>query len=157
MPINCSPVVAAVAARMRAAFGFANCVGEFMRYRRYGPEESHPLHSDCYEIEGHFLVVTAMLCLGAPLSGGETHFPNAMPSPLLLEPRQGRLAVWLNYLEDGSVDRHAIHEALPVWTGTKVTLTNFVYGPMGSVPMFSTDLRTPVEIVAVRSTPHLPE
>lgn len=140
MPVDCNRVVTAVAARMRASFGFANSMGDTMRYRCYRLGESHPLHSDCYEIEGHFLVVTAMLCLTASSDGGETHFPNAKPSPILLRPQQGRLAVWLNYLEDGSVDRHAIHEALPVNAGTKVTLTNFVYGPMGSVPIFSNDL-----------------
>jgi hypothetical protein len=75
MPADCNRVVT-VAARMRASFGFANGIGDTMRYRGYGLGESHPLHSDRYEIEGHFLVVTAMLCLMAPSDGGETHFPN---------------------------------------------------------------------------------
>jgi hypothetical protein len=91
-----------------------------------------------------------MLWLRKPECGGETRFPNASPSGLLLEPRRGRLAVWLNYLADGSTDPFAMHEALPVIDGTKITLTSFVYAPIDAVPKFASRLQGETEIDGIR-------
>jgi hypothetical protein len=143
-------VLNAVSMRMEAAFGFANSRGGSMRFRRYYVGESHPLHYDNYEINGQYLIVTAMMWLTDTESGGETRFPHCTPTPIVLEPRAGRLAVWLNYCPDGSVDRAAMHEALPVIQGAKTTLTNFFYGAFKSIPAFSWGLAPETEIPCVR-------
>jgi hypothetical protein len=155
MPIDATPVLGALTARMETAFGFRNRCGGAFRYRRYRAGESHPLHFDNFEISGNYLVLTAMLWLADPGSGGETFFPFSSPAPLLLHPRRGRLAVWLNYLPDGAIDRSATHEALPVTAGEKITLTNFVYAPIEATPAFARGLHPEAELPGVQFAPHL--
>lgn len=145
---NC--ILNAVSSRMEAALGFANSRGGSMRFRRYYPGEYHPLHYDNYEISNHYLIATAMMWLTDTESGGQTRFPYCAPAPLVLEPRAGRLAVWLNYGLDGSIDRTAMHEALPVIRGSKTTLTNFIYGAFDLVPAFSRGLARKTGIPGVR-------
>src|SRR5205807_1002607 len=103
-----------------------------MRFRRYLAGESHPLHHDNYQIGDASLVATAMLCLTDTEEGGETYFPQAQPSPVLLQPRKGRLILWFNHQPDGEVDEAALHEALVVKKGEKATLTSFIYHPLPS-------------------------
>lgn len=143
-------VLNAISARMEAALGFANCRGGSMRFRRYHPGEYHPLHFDNYQIGDHHLIATAMIWLTDTESGGQTRFPHCAPAPVMLEPRAGRLAVWLNCRPDGSIDRDAMHEALPVIRGTKTTLTNFVYGAFEAIPAFSRGLSPRTDIPGVR-------
>ena len=149
LPVNTSPVLEALSRRIHGALGFGNDCGDYFRYRHYRTGESHGLHYDNYEIAGNFLVATAMLWLREPETGGETRFPYASPYPFLLQPRRGRVAVWLNYLADGSIDRCAMHEALPVSSGDKITLTEFIYAPVGPVPAFSSGLKDEAVIEGV--------
>jgi 2OG-Fe(II) oxygenase superfamily len=145
---NC--VLNAISARMEAAFGFANGRGGSMHFRRYYPGEFHPLHYDNYELSDQYLIASAMLWLTDTESGGQTRFPYCIPGPLILEPRAGRLAIWLNYCLDGSIDRAAMHEALPVVRGSKTTLTNFFYGEFDLIPAFSLGLTRKTEIPGLR-------
>jgi len=139
LPLDAGPSLSAIAARLQAALGFANTVGEH-----------HPPHSDCYAIAEDRLVATAMLWLTACDAGGETRFANTRPSPTLLEPRAGRMAVWLNYASDGTADDAAAHEALPVLRGVKTTLTSFVYGDVSATPRFAQGLCASGEVTGVR-------
>jgi len=147
MPLDAHPCLPAISARIETALGFSNKFAASFRYRRYGPGESHPVHCDNYEIGGLRLVATAMICLTACDGGGETRFPNTQPRLALLEPRVGRLAVWLNYRPDGSVDETSAHEGLTVRRGHKTTITEFVYSDINPVPAFAVGL-APVELIA---------
>jgi hypothetical protein len=86
---------------------------------------------DCYEIAGQHLVATALLYLTDALDGGETVFPDALPGPLAITARAGRLAVWFNYTPDGGVDRRSRHRSETLRSGDKSTLAYFVYAPLG--------------------------
>ena len=147
------PVLETLRRRIAEAFGFENAQGATMRFRRYRPGEFHPLHVDEFQIDGDDLVATAMLWLSDTGAGGETVFPAALPAPLLLEPRRGRLAVWLNYHPDGTVDTAAMHEAAPVLRGEKVTLTAFLYAKAGTVPAFAAGLTPEENVPGVRTRP----
>lgn len=146
-------VLAALRSRIASAFGFENACGETMRYRRYAPGEYHPPHTDDFQIDGNDLVATAMLWLSDTEGGGETVFPAVEPVPVALEPKRGRLAVWLNYAQDGAVNHAMLHEAAPVLRGQKVTITNFVYAKAGSVPAFIDDAPAERDIPGVRFQP----
>ncbi|MFH8251930.1 prolyl hydroxylase family protein [Microbacterium sp. B2969] len=67
-------------------------------------------------------VLTLLLILEAPESGGETYFPEL---DLLVEPTAGKLVVWNNLLADGSLDRRFLHAATPVRAGRKTILTTW--------------------------------
>ena len=147
------PVLTALRDRIARAFGFANAVPDTMRYRRYAPGEWHPPHVDEYRAGACDLVATAMLWLDDTDAGGETLFPIVPPMPVLLRPRRGRLAIWLNYFPDGAVNHAALHEALPVTRGHKITLTNFIYAPAGAVPAFLAGLEPETDIPDVYFRP----
>lgn len=133
IPYAFAPVLGAVQARIAAALGFGNPPHWSFRYRHYRAGEAHPPHTDSYRIGGLGLVATALLWLGAACRGGETAFPIADP-PVALQPRAGRLAVWLNEDAAGAPDPFSAHAGLPVTAGGKVTLADFVYAPPGSLP-----------------------
>jgi RimK-like ATP-grasp domain/2OG-Fe(II) oxygenase superfamily len=153
LPVAGETLLEELRARVHAVVRIESELSPTMRFRRYRPGEHHPSHRDEYEVGGRSLVATAMLCLDAPASGGQTHFPRASPEPIKVSPRKGRLVVWFNHRPDGSVDEAAEHESLPVEAGEKVTLTSFVYAAAerastrlepGSLPRVvrpSTDLR----------------
>ena len=67
-------------------------------------------------------VLTFLLCVRAPASGGATYFPDL---DLLLDPRPGRLAVWRNLDPDGALDPRMRHAATPVHEGRKTMLTTW--------------------------------
>ena len=130
MPIGGDPVLEGLAARACDVIGVANAFGSTMRFRRYAQGESHPPHLDCYTIEPHHLVVTALLYLTDTAEGGETIFPRALPAPIAVAPQRGRLAAWFNYYPNGAPDPLAYHEARTVASGEKATITNFIYNTL---------------------------
>lgn len=138
MPIGGDETLRRLTGRIHRLTGMGNDGPQTLRFRRYSPGESHPLHSDAYEINGRSLVTTAILYLDEPQAGGETHFPFAEPAPIRVAPKRGRLAVWFSYRPDGSLDPAARHESLPVFSGEKATLTEFAY-------------RTPADHAALRA------
>jgi hypothetical protein len=130
LPLDADPLVADVAARVERLLGFANRVPGTLRFRTYEPGDSHPPHRDEYAIDGHRLIVTAMLNLADTAAGGETYFPAAIDGELRLPPRAGELLLWFNHRRDGSIDPRGMHEGLPVVAGSKTTLTQFLYAPV---------------------------
>lgn len=91
----------------------------------YGPGGRFGTHHDGGHLAGQpggERVLTFLLCVHAPASGGATYFPDL---DLLLDPRPGRLLVWQNLTPDGSPDQRMRHAATPVHTGRKVMLTTW--------------------------------
>lgn len=129
LPISSHPLLAHLATRGQRALGLPNHLGETLRYRCYRSGHAHPLHSDDYQASGLRLMATAITYLNEVGQGGETEFPGAWPEPVVIEPRAGRLACWLNDDDHGSSDPHAMHLARVVTRGAKHTLTQFLYGP----------------------------
>ncbi|MBC7909916.1 MAG: 2OG-Fe(II) oxygenase [Pyrinomonadaceae bacterium] len=130
MPVVRDSILEDLCRRIYTTVGLSNDYGLTMRFRRYAVGESHPPHTDTYQIGTARLLATAMLYLSDTGAGGETLFPRARPKPLRLKPRRGRLVIWFNYLPDGLEDAQACHESLPVRRGEKATLTNFIYRPL---------------------------
>ncbi len=126
LPVAADEVLGALVARTYRMLGVENAAAFSVRYRHYHQGESHPLHTDTYEINGAHLVATALLCLTAPEEGGSTDFPFASP-PVRVPYRRGRLVSWLNLLPSGVEDPQAAHSAAAVTAGDKVTITNFIY------------------------------
>lgn len=151
MPTAGDAVLISLRGRIAVALGYANAVGGTLRYRRYRPGDSHPLHGDAFRIGAADLVATAMIWLTGDVAGGETCFPAADPAVALC-PRRGRLALWLNYRDDGAEDPAAVHLARPVRTGEKITLTEFVYGRPPGLPACASGLRPDDAIDGVRVT-----
>lgn len=61
-------------------------------------------------------VFTALFYLNDNFSGGETEFPKLN---LKINPEVGKLIVWKNMNEDGTLNRDSIHAGLPVIEGEK--------------------------------------
>ena len=124
------PILKTLVERTYARLGFDNDLGFTLRFRNYQLDEYHPGHLDVYQVENVFLVATAILYLNDTTRGGETFFPRAQPESISIAPQAGRLAIWFNYTPAGDPDPLAFHEALPVQSGEKLTLTNFIYKPI---------------------------
>ena len=127
LPVDGNPLLEALLQRICAQMDLPVPRGTTMRMRRYERGQGHPLHGDQYVIDGASLAATALLCIEAPEAGGETVFPNALPSAREVVPRVGRLAWWFNYLDDGRPDLSAHHLARPVLAGAKTVLASFFY------------------------------
>jgi len=127
LPVEGDPMLEPLLHRISALVGLKVTTGMTMRLRRYVEGEGHPIHGDQYEIDGAKLLATALLCVEAPSSGGETVFPDALPAPVAVIPQISRLAWWFNYLDDGQTDSSANHFARPVVAGVKTVLAIFFY------------------------------
>ena len=152
MEIGDDPVLVGIDNRVALALGYRNRIGGTFRFRHYLTGESHPPHFDAYTISGSHLVATALICLQAPEKGGETTFPKAHP-PVALLPRSRRLALWLNYLENGKPDPASYHAGEAVTEGDKITLTAFVYGSPPGTPAIDHGLVPLHDIEGVRLAP----
>lgn len=128
VPVTASPLLATLVERIEATLGIGNEVGGTLRMRTYEVGEGHPPHVDTYQISGHELIATAILCVEAPSLGGETVFLDAKDNPLQVEHRTGQLVVWHN-LDGATADATANHYAAPVRDGRKIILSAFFYGP----------------------------
>lgn len=126
LPVAHDPVLREVTRRTYGLLGVENAVDFSVRFRHYGVGEWHPPHTDSYQMGDAFLVATAMIILLGPEAGGETEFPWASP-PIKVPARTGRLVAWLNHLPNGSEDPLAYHASLPIESGRKITITNFIY------------------------------
>lgn len=126
LPVAADALLGALVARAYALLGVQNAVDSSVRYRHYHTNESHPLHTDVFQIGAFHLVATALLCLTAPEAGGSTDFPLASP-PVRVPHRRGRLVSWLNLLPSGAEDPQAAHSAAAVTAGDKITITTFIY------------------------------
>ena len=131
MPAVGDEVLVRVMKRIYRALGVESDLADSLRFRRYAEGESHPAHLDEYEIAGRSLVATAVLYLNDTGNGGETLFPNALPAPVRILPRRGRLAFWFNYRPGGSVEPAARHSSAAVERGVKATVAHFIYKKIG--------------------------
>jgi len=127
LPVDGDPLLEPLLQRICAQVGLPVPRSITMRMRRYEAGQGHPLHGDQYVMDGARLAATALLCVEAPETGGETVFPQAVPGPCELAPQVGCLAWWSNYLEDGQADLSAHHLARPVGAGAKTVLATFFY------------------------------
>jgi prolyl 4-hydroxylase len=113
---------------------------ESMQVLHYGLNEKYGAHMDTFDESrtdpgwadnGKQRIATALLFLSAPLSGGETAFPNvAVPDQgdgwsrcargsLAHKPAVGDLILFWNLTPEGEVDLGATHAACPVIEGEK--------------------------------------
>ncbi len=119
------PTLRALIERIEETLGLSCCTARFARVRRYAPGESHGPHVDEYELDGAVLAVTALLYLSSHARGGHTQFVRAEP-PVAVEARAGRLAVWLDLLEDASPDERSSHASAAA-DEERCTIAYFIY------------------------------
>lgn len=127
LPIAGEPLLETLRERLRDVMQLENDFAVSFRFRRRGVGERQPRRRDVNAVADRRLVATALLYVSEPEAGGGTSFPSASPEPLTVQPRRGRLVLWLNHRADGSEDPAAEHEPLPVAAGEKLTLTSFIY------------------------------
>lgn len=131
LPLADDPVLKRLSGRIEAIVGFpCTLTDATFRFRRYGIGDFHPPHLDKYQIAGSHLVATALLYLTDAVEGGETVFPDALPEPVSISAKVGRLAIWFNYEANGDVDQRSRHRSDKLVAGDKATLAYFVYAPI---------------------------
>jgi hypothetical protein len=131
LPIADDPVLVQVAKRIERTLGFGCALTHnFFRFRRYAIGDFHPLHIDKYTIAGMHLVATALVYLTDAVEGGETFFPDAVPTPVSIQPKAGRLSIWFNHEPNGEVDNASRHRSEKLVAGDKATIAYFVYAPL---------------------------
>lgn len=117
--------LAAIEERLVRDFGVVRSHLEPWQAVRYRPGGRFGLHTDGglfgSEPAGE-RVLTFLLYLKAPRTGGGTYFPRL---DRIVEPVAGRLVVWKNLLPDGAVDPRTLHAATPTREGRKVVLTTW--------------------------------
>lgn len=133
LPIVGDPVLEEIDRRIQALMGVKDIAGMTFRFRRYRSGEAHPAHTDVWEMNGGWLVGTAMVCLEAPVSGGSTDFLSSVPR-VSVPARAGRLTIWANHRPDGLPDDASLHMGAAVLEGEKTTITRFVYRPLQNDP-----------------------
>lgn len=143
LPVTASPILAALRDRLDALLGLPNDVGETFRLRVYTEGQGHPPHLDDYEIDDSVLMATALVCIEAPLAGGQTVFGRAPAGPLAAAPQEGQAVVWYNLAPDGQPDPASRHLAAPVLAGRKCVLGYFVYAPRERVRQLPRGSRAP--------------
>lgn len=158
LPITHHPLLGVLASRLEAELSLVNAEGSTFRMRSYRPGEGHPPHLDDYEIDGRRLVATAILCLEAPASGGETIFLEALGGALAVPHRPGSLLAWHNLDPEGEPDPSSRHLAAPVAAGHKVILSWFVYADPSALATAATGTPGPgpAPMVTPRAHPTLP-
>lgn len=133
LPIVADPVLVGLVEQITEILGF-RCVllNDTLRFRRYSIGDFHPLHMDKYVIRDAYLVATAIVYLTDTVEGGETFFPDALPEPVSIQSKAGRLAIWFNYEPNGDVDKRSAHRSQKLVAGDKANLAYFVYAPIDS-------------------------
>jgi RimK-like ATP-grasp domain/2OG-Fe(II) oxygenase superfamily len=131
LPLDADPLLAHLAKRIEDLLGFSSALSHnTFRFRRYGIGEFHPPHIDTYKIAGKHLVATALIYLTDANRGGETVFPDALPTPVSIVPKTGRLGLWFNHEPNGDIDQRSRHRSEKLVEGDKATLAYFVYAPL---------------------------
>ena len=125
-----APLLLALADRMEALAGEQSRLPRTWRFRWYDVGQGHPPHTDTYDFEGFRLMITGLLFLQETEAGGETRFPAALPEPLAVAPRTGRLILWRSTRSDGEEDPASLHDGAAVIAGSKGVLLGFIYLPV---------------------------
>lgn len=111
--------------RLVQDFGVATRYLERWQGVKYEAGERFGLHTDGGPFKDHPAgerVLTFLLCIQAPESGGETYFPKL---DRLIEPKAGRLLVWNNLRRRGISNERFVHAATPARSGVKIILTTW--------------------------------
>jgi prolyl 4-hydroxylase len=88
--------------------------GEYKPHHDYfQPNESY--YNDSMGTAGN-RVFSFLIYLNHNYTGGETEFPT---KKIKITPKEGRLLIWRNMNEDGSLDPNSFHAGLPVKTEVK--------------------------------------
>ncbi|MCA9635847.1 MAG: hypothetical protein KC420_07420 [Myxococcales bacterium] len=137
------PTLAAVMERIEAALGCTSSLTPTLRFRYYPEEHGHPPHVDAYTEGEHRLAITALITLVAADEGGETRFVDALPEPVAVAPRRGRMvAGWVIQERDplivlqamppaeraaflASVDRAELLELTAIWRNDGISADAF--------------------------------
>jgi len=131
LPIDNDSVLKRLSERIEDVVGFGCTLPDnTFRFRRYGIGDFHPPHLDKYQIAGAHLIATALVYLTDATEGGETVFPHALPEPVKIAPKTGRLAIWFNHEPNGDVDQRSRHRSDKLVAGDKATLAYFLYAPL---------------------------
>lgn len=131
LPIADDPVLQRLSERIEEIIGFrCTLTDNTFRFRRYEIGDFHPAHLDRYQISGSHLVATALVYLTDAVQGGETVFPDALPEPVAITSKTGRLAIWFNYEGNGDPDERSRHRSEKLVAGEKATLAYFIYAPL---------------------------
>lgn len=93
-----------------------------VRYRTGGKFELHHDGGSFAAEPAGERVLTILIYLQTPASGGETYFPEL---DLLVTAVAGKLVVWNNLLPDGRPNNRFLHAATPVHAGRKTILTTW--------------------------------
>ncbi len=115
----------ALDARLEEEFGFDRVDLEHWQATRYGPGGLFDYHLDAGYWSDHYAgerILTFLVYLETPKSGGETHF---RARDVVVEPRPGRLLVWRNLFDDGRANHQMIHSGAPLVAGRKTTLVTW--------------------------------
>ena len=126
--LNSDTVVRTIEQRIAARTGFTVDRIEPCSIIAYEPGEEYQPHVDYFSAEqmernrtdrmdfSGQRVATFLMCLQAPLLGGETVYES---SGLSLHYESGMAALHYNVTPDGAPDRHSVHRGRPVQSGQK--------------------------------------
>jgi prolyl 4-hydroxylase len=99
---------------------------ELIHIVRYGINEEYKEHHDFFHPEEKYYtdemdrggqrLKSSLVYLNDDFSGGETEFPNLN---FTVKPKKGKLVLWDNINDDGSLDYDSLHAGLPVISGYK--------------------------------------
>ncbi|MEZ4471684.1 MAG: hypothetical protein R3F60_12950 [bacterium] len=121
--VDLAPVLKMVATVIAGRTGFDVSHVERLHLRDCTAGQGHRLRRGDHPHEGRWLVATAALYLDA-CEGGRTLFPAVGEA---VEPRPGRLAMWLNLDADGKPATSAIHEMEAVRRGRRRAIFWYAY------------------------------
>lgn len=129
---NADPFVAAMDARIAAYLGIDAIYGEPLQGQRYAVGQEFKAHTDYFEPNGpdytRYCSVagnrswTAMIYLNEPAAGGATRFTKIGKT---IQPQTGKMLLWSNRREDGSLNPDSIHHGMKVRSGVKYIITKW--------------------------------
>lgn len=97
---------------------------EPLQILRYGPGGEFRTHFDFVKEGGNQRVLTALIYLTDDYEGGETRFVRTC---LDFRGRKGDLLLFRNVTAEGRQDEQSEHAGLPVWSGTKIVASRWIW------------------------------
>lgn len=126
------PFIAAIDARIAAYLGIDPLYGEPIQGQRYAVGQEFKAHTDYFEPHGpdyaRYCSIagnrswTAMIYLNEPAAGGATRFTRLGKT---IQPQTGKMLLWSNRREDGSLNPDSIHQGMKVRSGAKYIITKW--------------------------------
>lgn len=124
--------VADIIARLAAYGGLDVAHAEPLQGQRYAVGQEFKAHTDYFEPSGEGFARycglsgqrtwTLMVYLNEPGAGGATRFKNL---DKIFKPETGKLLAWNNLMPDGTPNYAALHQGMPVRSGTKYIITSW--------------------------------